>query len=80
MDDGEEQATALIIVDMQNDFCEAYKSSKGVEWGGGTLAVNDSNQTVPVINKLRAEGNFTFIFRSRDWHPKNHVSFHDNHD
>ena len=34
--------SALIIVDMQNDFCE-----------GGSLAVNGSLEIIPTINELR---------------------------
>ena len=35
---------ALIIVDVQNDFCP-----------GGSLAVTDGDQVVPVINSLMSE-------------------------
>nr|CRH04610.1 Pyrazinamidase/nicotinamidase [Candidatus Magnetococcus massalia] len=57
---------ALIIVDVQNDFCP-----------GGALAVPDGDAVVPVINrwqqKMRAGGGV--IIASRDWHPEDHVSF-----
>ena len=38
----ENTKTALVIVDVQNDFCE-----------GGSLAVQGGNAIVPVINSLR---------------------------
>jgi nicotinamidase/pyrazinamidase len=57
---------ALIIVDVQNDFCP-----------GGALPVPEGDQVIPVLNdyialfrKAKAE-----IFATRDWHPPNHVSF-----
>jgi len=51
---------ALIIVDVQNDFCP-----------GGTLAAKDGDQVVPPLNKLILEFQRTGepIFKSRDWHP-----------
>ena len=51
---------ALIIVDVQNDFCP-----------GGTLAVKDGDQVVGPLNKLIREFERTGdpIFKSRDWHP-----------
>jgi nicotinamidase/pyrazinamidase len=52
---------ALIIVDVQNDFCP-----------GGALAVKGGNEVVPVIN--RAIDKFSAaglpIFATRDWHPE----------
>ena len=60
--------SALIIVDMQNDFCE-----------GGSLAVNGSLDIIPTINELR-EKNFDYVVMTRDWHPQDHVSFCSNHE
>ena len=53
---------ALLIVDVQNDFCP-----------GGTLAVPDGDKVVPVINKMMAD--FKLIVASKDWHPKDTVHF-----
>ena len=61
--------TALIIVDMQNDFCEP----------DGSLAVKGSLEIIPLINKLRESKNFDMIVTTRDWHAQNHVSFCSNH-
>jgi nicotinamidase/pyrazinamidase len=58
--------TALIIVDVQRDFCP-----------GGALAVANGDEVVPVLNqymdKVAAEGGQ--LFATRDWHPADHVSF-----
>ncbi|MFP4138158.1 MAG: nicotinamidase [Halomonas sp.] len=57
---------ALLVVDMQNDFCE-----------GGALAVAGGNALVAGINAemraARAAG--ALVVASRDWHPIDHVSF-----
>lgn len=58
---------ALIIVDVQNDFCE-----------GGSLAVPESNEIIPYINLLMEENNYDEIVLSQDWHPANHKSFASN--
>ena len=58
---------ALLVVDVQNDFCE-----------GGSLAVPDSNEIIPFINHLMAENNYDEIILSQDWHPANHKSFASN--
>ncbi|MFA6747260.1 MAG: bifunctional nicotinamidase/pyrazinamidase [Aminobacterium sp.] len=57
---------ALIIVDVQNDFCE-----------GGALAVSGGDDVVPVINALSryCENRHIPVYFSRDWHPSDHVSF-----
>jgi len=58
--------TALLLVDIQNDFCE-----------GGSLAVPDSLAILPVANEwiARARENGWPIIASRDWHPVDHCSF-----
>ncbi len=57
---------ALLIVDVQNDFCP-----------GGALAVPEGDAVVPVLNLWidEAEKSRVPVFASRDWHPPNHVSF-----
>ena len=57
---------ALIIVDVQNDFCP-----------GGALPVPEGDQVIPVLNdnmKIFTKAN-AGIFATRDWHPPNHISF-----
>ena len=58
--------TALIVVDVQNDFCP-----------GGALPVPRGDDVVPVLNRYIE----TFsaarapVVATRDWHPVNHTSF-----
>lgn len=54
--------SALIVVDVQNDFCP-----------GGALAVRGGDEVVPVINQLIPK--FDMVVYTRDWHPTNHISF-----
>jgi len=53
---------ALVVVDVQNDFCE-----------GGPLAVNGAGLIIPAINALVPR--FSTVFYTRDWHPADHCSF-----
>lgn len=57
---------ALIIIDVQNDFCP-----------GGALAVADGDAVVPVINRLQQQ--FALRVLTQDWHPADHSSFAANH-
>lgn len=58
--------SALLIIDVQNDFCE-----------GGALAVPDASQIVPLINAHQNE--FSEIIATKDWHPLHHKSFATEH-
>jgi nicotinamidase/pyrazinamidase len=53
---------ALILVDIQNDFCP-----------GGSLAVAEGDRVVPVANELQQH--FDLVVATRDWHPPGHASF-----
>jgi nicotinamidase/pyrazinamidase len=57
---------ALIVVDIQNDFCE-----------GGSLEVPNANQIIPVVNNLikKFYDKDMFVVATQDWHPYNHGSF-----
>jgi nicotinamidase/pyrazinamidase len=57
---------ALIIIDVQNDFCP-----------GGALPVAEGHQVVPVINRLIPA--FPVVVATQDWHPIDHKSFAVNH-
>ncbi len=58
--------SALVVVDIQNDFCP-----------GGALPVQNGDKVVPVLNKyiekFRKAG--VRILFTRDWHPPDHSSF-----
>jgi nicotinamidase/pyrazinamidase len=56
---------ALILVDIQNDFCP-----------GGALAVADGDAVVPVANRLMSA--VDLVVATQDWHPANHGSFASN--
>lgn len=58
--------SALIIVDVQNDFLP-----------GGSLAVQNGDEVIPIINKLQEQ--FQFIVATQDFHPADHGSFAANH-
>ena len=57
---------ALIVIDIQNDFCP-----------GGALEVKDGDQVVAVAN--RAMKKFDLVVATQDWHPATHGSFAANH-
>jgi nicotinamidase/pyrazinamidase len=57
-----EEKNALLIIDVQNDFCE-----------GGSLAVSGASSIIDVINRMMER--FDCIIASKDWHPKDHCSF-----
>ncbi len=57
---------ALIIVDIQNDFCP-----------GGRLGIEEGDRIIPSIN--RSMGKFDRIVATQDWHPSGHKSFASNH-
>lgn len=63
-------ARALLLVDLQNDFC-----------AGGALAVPQGDSTIEIANRLidwcvlRGDT----VVASQDWHPANHGSFASQH-
>ncbi|KAJ5103840.1 isochorismatase family hydrolase [Penicillium argentinense] len=60
---------ALIVVDMQEDFCPPT----------GSLAVQDGRTIAPLINTLLAQPGFVARVATLDWHPTDHISFASNH-
>lgn len=57
---------ALIVIDVQNDFCS-----------GGALAVPGGDDVVPGINALIPD--FEAVILTQDWHPSDHSSFASQH-
>ena len=53
---------AMIVVDVQNDFCP-----------GGALAVAGGDEIVEPINNRMAD--FDAVILTQDWHPAGHSSF-----
>ena len=59
--------TALLVIDVQNDFCP-----------GGALQVAGGNEIIPGINQEMTK--YDYIILTQDWHPKGHSSFATSHD
>ena len=57
-----DDASALLVIDVQNCFLP-----------GGSLAVKDGEQVIPVINRI-AKG-FANVVMTQDWHTPGHISF-----
>ncbi len=58
---------ALIVIDVQNDFCP-----------GGALAVSGGDEIVARVNTLMTE--FDTVVLTQDWHPADHSSFASQHE
>lgn len=65
-----DENTALVVVDVQNDFCP-----------GGALPVKDGDKVVPILNHYieRFRASRAPIIFTRDWHPPDHNSFREQH-
>ncbi|MFD0910758.1 bifunctional nicotinamidase/pyrazinamidase [Ruegeria arenilitoris] len=57
---------ALIVIDVQNDFCP-----------GGALAVPNGDEIVAPINAMMPD--FDAVILTQDWHPAGHSSFASSH-
>jgi nicotinamidase/pyrazinamidase len=53
---------ALIVIDVQNDFCP-----------GGALAVGGGDEIIPLVNRLIVDS--AHVVLTQDWHPAGHSSF-----
>ncbi len=60
------EKTALIVVDVQNDFLP-----------GGSLAVPEGDEIIPIINNELKK--YDLVIFTRDYHPANHKSFASQH-
>ena len=56
----------LVLVDIQNDFLK-----------DGSLAVPEGEKIIKPINKIIKQ--YDLVIATKDWHPKNHISFASNH-
>ncbi len=57
---------ALVVIDLQNDFCP-----------GGALAVAGGDEIVPLVNDLIRGSDH--VVMTQDWHPAGHSSFASSH-
>ncbi|KAF3921746.1 Nicotinamidase [Orbilia brochopaga] len=60
---------ALLVIDMQEDFCPP----------NGSLAVPGGRDVLPVVNAMLANRTFITRIATKDWHPPDHCSFAENH-
>ncbi len=58
---------ALVVVDIQNDFCP-----------GGALEVPGGDEVIEPTNNLLQS--FDCVVQTQDWHPSDHSSFASNHE
>ncbi|KAJ5748478.1 uncharacterized protein N7511_010174 [Penicillium nucicola] len=61
--------SALIVVDMQEDFCHP----------NGSLAVQGGREISSTINALLSKPGFDMRIATQDYHPSDHISFASNH-
>jgi nicotinamidase/pyrazinamidase len=73
--------SALIMIDVQNDFCPAYVSRSGEKRPAGALAVENGDEVITPLNALSRE--FALkglpVIATADWHPLGHISFGSSH-
>src|SRR5271166_2433123 len=62
-----DEASALLVIDVQNCFLP-----------GGSLAVKDGEQVVPIINRIAKK--FAHVVMTQDWHTPGHISFASSHE
>ncbi len=69
--------SALLIIDVQNDFCPARRNSDGSLSEAGSLAVPGGNEILPAVNRLSQlfDSRQYPIVATQDWHPPQHCSF-----
>src|ERR1700730_14208972 len=61
-----DDTSALLVIDVQNCFLP-----------GGSLAVKEGDQVVPVINRIAKS--FANVVMTQDWHTAGHISFASSH-
>jgi len=60
--------SALLVIDVQNDFCPP----------DGSLAVGEGTAVIPIVNDLRKRCHFNAVAHTQDFHPADHCSFASN--
>jgi len=63
--DDKKSQSALIVVDVQNDFLPP----------SGCIIIKDGLAVIPVINKLKKRVQWGAVIFTQRWHPENHMSF-----
>jgi nicotinamidase/pyrazinamidase len=73
--------TALLEVDIQNDFCPGYTGKEGREHLPGAMMIDGGDAVIPPLNKAASlvfQGGGK-VLASQDWHPVSHISFASSH-
>jgi nicotinamidase/pyrazinamidase len=73
--------SALLEIDVQNDFCPAYTAASGEKRPQGALAIAGGDAVTEPLNALAVrfarEGGV--VIATADWHPTGHCSFAASH-
>jgi nicotinamidase/pyrazinamidase len=72
---------ALILVDVQNDFCPAYTGKDGKQRPEGAMAAPQGYEVIEPLNQVARRFNQAGqkVIASQDWHEANHCSFASSH-
>ncbi len=73
--------SALIMVDVQNDFCPSYINKQGEKTSAGVMSVEDGDKVVGPLNAVSQlfDRHGAPVIATQDWHPRSHISFASNH-
>ena len=77
--DSKHYKKALLVIDMQNDFWDGKDKNGDQINHPGSIAIEGSHMIIDRVNKLCQDGEFDLIFKTRDCHPPDHVSFAETH-
>jgi nicotinamidase/pyrazinamidase len=71
------QESALLEIDVQNDFCPSYAAASGEKRPQGALAVDQGDAVTAPLNALavRFAQHGGRVIATADWHPTAHCSF-----
>jgi nicotinamidase/pyrazinamidase len=74
-------SSALIIVDVQNDFCPSYKNRDGKETPSGIMQIKNGDRVVDPLNAVANvfDWHGAPVIATQDWHPTGHISFASTH-
>lgn len=69
--------SALIMVDVQNDFCPAYKDREGRVTAPGVMQIKDGDKVVEPLNFISKIfcSHGSPVIATQDWHPSDNISF-----
>ncbi len=73
--------SALVLVDVQNDFCPSYKNREGKKTPSGAMMVKDGDKVIEPLNAVSHifDWHGALVVATQDWHPSGHISFASTH-